>query len=141
MSEAPAEGRAAPEVEETPAVTPAPLPRAPRGTIRGRWGTRGRYRPSEARPPILEGQRIGGAERGAAARRTEPGDGTTALVEQLKRYEGVGEKTAETLVEAFGADLLHVLDEEPDRVREVLPDRRADRVLEARRKERDAGGA
>jgi hypothetical protein len=60
------------------------------------------------------------------------------LVGQLTGYAGVGRKTAETLVEAFGSELLHVLDEQPERVREVLPDHRAERVLEARREEREA---
>ncbi|NIQ52144.1 MAG: hypothetical protein GWN71_01290, partial [Gammaproteobacteria bacterium] len=55
------------------------------------------------------------------------------MVSQLTGYAGVGQKTAETLVEAFGPDTLRVLDEEPERVREVLPDRRAERVLQARR--------
>jgi hypothetical protein len=52
----------------------------------------------------------------------------------------VGARTAETLVRAFGADLFRVLDEEPERVREVLSDRRAEQVLEARRREREAEG-
>lgn len=56
----------------------------------------------------------------------------------MSHYTGVGAKTAETLVETFGADLFRVLDEDPDRVRAVLPDHRADRVLEARRQEREA---
>jgi hypothetical protein len=36
---------------------------------------------------------------------------------------------------------LRVLDEEPERVKEVLPGSRAERVIEARREERQAGGA
>jgi hypothetical protein len=53
----------------------------------------------------------------------------------------VGGKTAEALVDAFGADTLRVLDEEPDRVRAILSDHRAERVLEARREERASGGS
>jgi uroporphyrinogen-III synthase len=64
-----------------------------------------------------------------------------SIVSRLTGYAGVGEKTAETLVDAFGADTLRVLDEEPERVKEVLPESRAERVLEARREERRAGGA
>ncbi|UCF18504.1 MAG: NYN domain-containing protein [Gemmatimonadota bacterium] len=141
---------------EAHAVTPAPLPGAPRGTIRGRWGTRGRYRPSQARPPIFDGQKT--AEPGAPSERaakSEPpedkpvqgpapaaegplGPEAQALVAHLSRYAGVGQRTAEVLVRAFGTDLLRVLDEEPQRVRDVLPDHRAERVLEARREEREA---
>ncbi|UCC73519.1 MAG: NYN domain-containing protein [Gemmatimonadota bacterium] len=124
------------------AVAPAPLPGAPRGTIRGRWGTRGRYRPSQAPPPVFEGQKKPDSEPASAeADRVEQAAGgdTGAIVSRLTGYPGVGEKTAETLVEAFGAETLRILDEEPERVREVLPDRRAERVLEARREERKTG--
>jgi uncharacterized protein (TIGR00288 family) len=155
VSEAPS---AEPAVSEAPSgqpvVTNAPLPGSPRGTIRGRWGKRGRYRPAGAPPPIFEGQRgdRGEATRaagktpdaGAAAEtgRTEratAGSDTGSIVAHLTAYSGVGGKTAEALVEAFGSDTFRVLDEEPDRVRAVLPGNRAERVIEARREERDAG--
>lgn len=148
-------------------VAPAPLPGAPRGTIRGRWGTRGRYRPAGERPPIFAGQmgqpraeeesaakaheaeaepepaaaepvEAGGPSTGGGAAR---GDVAAAIVARLTAYAGVGARTAEVLVEAFGSDTFRVLDEEPARVREVLPDHRAERVLEARRKERETGAA
>jgi hypothetical protein len=61
------------------------------------------------------------------------------LVNRLTGYSGVGRRTAESLVEAFGADVFRVLDEEPARVREILPDHRAERVLEERRRELSAG--
>jgi hypothetical protein len=126
----------------------APIPGAPRGTIRGRWGSRGRYRPAQAPPPIFEGQsspRRGREPAADAVSEGEPGgsatdEGARSIVSQLKRYPGVGGMTAETLVEAFGTDLFRILDEEPDRVRALLPDHRAERVLEARRKELEAGG-
>ena len=56
------------------------------------------------------------------------------------RYGGVGAKTAETLVEAFGLDVFRILDNEPERVHALLSDRRAERVIAARREEREAGG-
>ncbi len=139
------------ESSKTSAVAPAPLPGAPRGTIRGRWGTRGRYRPAEAPPPVFEGQKkpqaeLAGGDEGSAEQAAPPhqpgppDDEDRAVVSQLTGYAGVGQKTAETLVEAFGPDTLRVLDEEPERVREVLPDRRAERVLQARREELQASG-
>ncbi len=195
MTSIAAELTAEPKVEATPGdepgtekrtlIEPAPLPGAPRGTIRGRWGSRGRYRPAAAPPPIFEGQRsprsgsaddrpdrqrspadesgqreaagepAGGRgavgatldERGQpeAAPRSGAGDAELTdaaadLVSQLRSYAGVGERTARTLVEAFGTDLFRVMDEQPDRIREVLPDHRAERVLEARRKELESGG-
>lgn len=57
-------------------------------------------------------------------------------------YGGVGEKTAESLVDALGAELWQVLQTEPSRVEEILPAARAEKVLEgwkadfARRRER-----
>ncbi len=47
------------------------------------------------------------------------------------RYRGVGAKTAEALVERFGADLFSVLQDDPGKVRAALPRTRADQVLQA----------
>ena len=47
------------------------------------------------------------------------------------RYKGVGIKTAERLVENFGAQVFQVLQREPERVRKVLTRSRADSVLTA----------
>ncbi len=131
---------------KAPDVVAAPLPGAPRATIRGRWGTRGRYRPPEAPPPVFEGQKSRGSEAPGAIE--EAAGGTPAaegdprsIVSRLTGYAGVGQRTAETLVDAFGADTFRVLDEEPERVKEVLPENRAERVLEARREERRTRGA
>jgi uncharacterized protein (TIGR00288 family) len=148
--EASAPGRKQPEAEKSPGAAPAPLPGAPRGTIRGRWGTRGRYRPAEAPPPVFEGQKKPGSRAGSPKEAPAPGRAvaedrtagpeTRSIVSRLTGYPGVGRKTAESLVEAFGAETLKILDEQPERVREVLPDHRAERVLEARREELEAGG-
>ncbi len=57
--------------------------------------------------------------------------GRDAIIQYLANsYRGVGGRTAEMMVEAFGADIFRVFHEEPERVREVVP-RRADQVLEA----------
>jgi hypothetical protein len=138
---------AAADDSQTSDVVSAPLPGAPRATIRGRWGTRGRYRPPEAPPPVLEGQKSPGGEAPGALDGTAAGGAPAAegdprsILSRLTGYAGVGQRTAETLVDAFGADTFRVLDEEPERVKEVLPESRAERVLEARREERRAGGA
>ncbi len=134
------------EESKAPGVHAAPLPGAPRATIRGRWGTRGRYRPPEAPPPVFDGQKSPGAEVSAEVERTAGGapaaeGGQGSIVSRLTGYAGVGERTAKALVDAFGADTFRVLDEEPERVKEVLPESRAERVLEARREERRAGDA
>ena len=57
------------------------------------------------------------------------------------RWPGVGRKTAEKLVEAFGDEVFRVIDDSPDRLTEVLPDHRAQAVVEARREERERVGA
>lgn len=47
------------------------------------------------------------------------------------RYKGVGVKTANTLVETFGEGLFGVLQDAPNKVRDLLPRARAERVLSA----------
>jgi hypothetical protein len=52
-----------------------------------------------------------------------------AIVSYLTNsYGGVGKKTAESLVEAFGADIFVVFETEPGRITELVP-RRAAQVL------------
>ncbi len=47
------------------------------------------------------------------------------------RYRGVGEKTAEALVEEFGTDVFRVLRDDPDAIHDVVTGKRAEQVLEA----------
>ena len=56
-------------------------------------------------------------------------------------YPGVGRKTAEKLVEAFGDEVFDVIDREPERLTTVLPEHRAQAVIEARQAERERVGA
>ncbi len=54
-----------------------------------------------------------------------------AVVQYLTNsYKGVGKKTAETLVEALGDNLFPTLQEDPGRIRSLLPPARAEKVLE-----------
>jgi uncharacterized protein (TIGR00288 family) len=58
-------------------------------------------------------------------------EGVSAIEEYLgTAYKGVGKKSAEQLLASFGADVFRVLEEQPERVREVLGDRRAKTLLE-----------
>jgi len=73
--------------------------------------------------------------------------GSESVIQYLSNsYGGVGKKTAETLVEALGDRLFHVLQSEPSRIGELLPAARAEKVLEGweadygRRKERHLAG-
>ena len=55
-----------------------------------------------------------------------------AIVRYLThRYRGVGQKTAETLVERFGARLFETLAHDPGAISRVVPANRAEQVLEA----------
>lgn len=47
------------------------------------------------------------------------------------RYKGVGEKTAETLVERLGTDLFKTMHERPEEIASIIPPGRAEQVLEA----------
>jgi hypothetical protein len=58
--------------------------------------------------------------------------GRDAVIQYLTAYDGVGQKTAETLVDAFGNEkVFGVFDSEPARVQEYLTPGRAEKVLEA----------
>jgi uncharacterized protein (TIGR00288 family) len=50
-------------------------------------------------------------------------------IRYLTSYKGVGRKTAESLVAAFGAGLFGVLQREPERLAQVMPATRAEQVL------------
>jgi hypothetical protein len=55
-----------------------------------------------------------------------------SVVEHIVGYKGVGQRSADQLVEAFGADrVFNALQTEPERVKEVLGARRGDALLEA----------
>jgi hypothetical protein len=60
-----------------------------------------------------------------------PTDGDSIVRYMANRYRGVGEKTAEALVERFGEGVFEALRSDPDAVREVITPRRAEQVLEA----------
>jgi hypothetical protein len=57
--------------------------------------------------------------------------GRDAVIQYLTAYEGVGRKTAETLVDAFGDDkIFGVFGSDPSRIQGLLPPARAEKVLE-----------
>lgn len=158
-------GEAAPLDEASPArETPAP---STSRTLHPRQQSR--RRGPDGPPPIFEGQGIPSlrtTEPSAPSHQSNPssaeptstsqGDSSSAdddLFQGLPkdpgaiqrylthRYKGVGEKTAEQVVEAFGADVFKVLDRHPERVADVLAERRAEALLDAWRadKERRSG--
>ncbi len=76
-----------------------------------------------------------------------PTDGPAIISYLTNSYKGVGKKTAESLVEACGADLFSVMASDPARIRSIVSGRRADQLLEGwkvdlqRRTERRAQGS
>jgi uncharacterized protein (TIGR00288 family) len=123
-----------------------------------------RRRGDEQVPLVLEGQVAvapggnGGSSGAAAAPSAQTGGpfdaaalglptDPPAIVRYLThRYRGVGEKTAESLVERFASDLFRVLRDDPDAISEAVTPKRAEQVLEAwrgdyeRRVSRRSGG-
>ena len=77
------------------------------------------------RAPEQDGEEVDLAE---LALPTDP----DAIVRYLThRYKGVGQKTAETLVDRFGPGIFKTLRDEPQTVASVVPQGRAEQVLEA----------
>jgi uncharacterized protein (TIGR00288 family) len=60
-----------------------------------------------------------------------PSDGGAIVRYLTHRYKGVGDKTAEALVEAFGSELFRTMLEDPDAIMRTVPAKRAEQVLEA----------
>ncbi|MGD8362877.1 MAG: NYN domain-containing protein [Gemmatimonadota bacterium] len=73
-----------------------------------------------------------------------PTDGSAIISYLTNSYRGVGKKTAESLVEAFGSDVFAVLKDEPERIEPIVTGKRAEQLLSAweadfnRRAERSA---
>ena len=110
------------------------------GVSTGRLGPRGGSgsRKETDGPVLLEGQTLGKVgrmpDRPSPGTRIDAGGlglptSERAIISYLTNsYGGVGKKTAEALVEAFGADVFVVFEAEPGRVAEIVP-RRAPQVL------------
>jgi uncharacterized protein (TIGR00288 family) len=94
----------------------APAAAGGRGSGRGTRGPKGTVVPAPAEVPVAA---------------MDLPTGRDAVIQYLTAYDGVGRKTAETLVDAFGDDrIFGVFDSEPSRVAEHLPPARAEKVLE-----------
>ncbi len=132
------------EVEEVrPEAEPEPSPptsRTPRGRRKGRGDAGQEEIPLDL--PSSGGEELDPGILGL------PTDGPAVIRYLTNSYKGVGQKTAETLVETFGPDLFAILLEDPARVAGTLPQSRADQLLEGwkvdltrRRERRGAAGS
>jgi uncharacterized protein (TIGR00288 family) len=106
-----------------PQTDDAGEPAAPRKRRRGGRGSRGGDRAeSEAvtpsGPPAFDAARLG-----------LPTDRAEIAQYISRSYKGVGARTVEPLIDAFGEDVFRVLAEQPERVRELLGERRASLVI------------
>jgi len=127
-----------------------PEPTGVGGRIGVRGGARGSRDPGQI--TLLEGQIIGptggrGSDGGLDLEALGLPRDEESIVQYLANsYKGVGEKTAEQIVEEFGTDVFRVMQEQPERIRNVVP-RTADQVIDnwasdyARRSGSDNGGA
>lgn len=60
-----------------------------------------------------------------------PTDGDAIIRYLTNSYKGVGKKTAESLVEAFGSGLFSVLEADPERIGPIVSEKRAGLLLDA----------
>ncbi|MFQ5536048.1 MAG: NYN domain-containing protein [Gemmatimonadota bacterium] len=103
-----------------------------------------RRRGAEAEPVLLEGQVLAPRKEDVGERTAAPAEGgldaaalglptdPPAIIRYMAhRYRGVGEKTAETLVNHFGTDVFRVLRDDPEAVARAVTPKRAEQVLEA----------
>ncbi len=140
---APAEAESAPAPRRPSAQAPdssapapqrpsAPAPAAPSALYR-RGSRRGPV-PSGP-PPLLAGQTV------AVGKTPEPApeaDDRDDMINRLTALKGVGQKTAEAAVAAFGPGVLDVVRKDPERVRNELGTRRAQPLLDAVAEEKPA---
>ena len=140
----PAQEEGSEEGTDSPGTAEGRSSAEPNGTTdqrsSGRLGPRGgsgRRRDSGG-PVFFEGQVVGQSTKGRSRASEEDAvqvgglglpAGNEAMISYLTNsYKGVGKKTAEALVEAFGNALFEVFQNAPHRVSEVVP-RRAEQVL------------
>ena len=118
---------------------------APGRRLGPRGGTTRRRSDDDQPPPILEGQgrpmKESAQDDGAQAAPSEAHGGGVdvdsldlptepeRIVRYLTAYKGVGEKTAQQVVDGFGDRVFDVLQDEPDRVKDVLPANRAEQLV------------
>jgi hypothetical protein len=104
----------------------------------GRGGGAAAAGPATAAPePDKEGASREAAGRGksAAPPSGAPSEGPAEFM--VRNYKGVGRKTAETLVNEFGDAVFEVIDSDPERIRSMLPGRRAEAVIAGRAAQRE----
>jgi uncharacterized protein (TIGR00288 family) len=114
-----------------PAAEPAEAEPATAAAKRGRGRGRGKGRSEVAEAAPQAAPPAAPEPAGFSAEALGLPQGAAEIEAYLtSAYKGVGEKTAEQLLASFGGDVFRELEENPDRVRQVLGDRRANALLE-----------
>ncbi len=98
-----------------------------------------RRRGGDDPPPFFEGQAAGPSSTSGAPASSStsvaslglPSDPGAIVRYLTHRYKGVGEKTAETLVEKLGSNLFATMQDDPDAISRIVPPSRAEQVLSA----------
>jgi hypothetical protein len=162
---APSEKSAAGEVSTAPAQAATQRAARPPQSLGVRRGSRSRSGAPAGPPPLFEGQTAApaagraapgkeastesGPAKDAQQRPSAAAPGTfpterAAAVDHLAGYKGVGRRTAEVLIDAFGAErLYHALTEQRAQIRELLGPRRSQTLLTAfdAEREQNEGGS
>jgi uncharacterized protein (TIGR00288 family) len=140
------EGPKAKEKEEEPGETVMEIDPSKMEDVSHRLGPRKgstRRRGSDEEGPVLfEGQVVTASSGSSDPEPSTGGDfdasalglptDPDAIVRYLThRYRGVGEKTAESLVQRYGTDLFRVLRDHPESINDAVTPKRAEQVLEA----------
>ncbi|MXY31462.1 MAG: NYN domain-containing protein [Gammaproteobacteria bacterium] len=125
---------AAPAESAEATASPAPKKggrRTPRSPRQRMWRQSQRARERDRDERAGEDERADTKPAFDPARLGLPTDSSAVQRYLANRYRGVGEKTAERLIEAFGDRVFHVLHDSLDKVNGVLPRNRAAKLAEA----------
>ncbi len=128
----------APQAPPARASTSAPQPtnaQQPAPSALYRRGSRRGPVPSGP-PPLLEGQTVALSKPNAPI--APEADDRDEMIQRLTALKGVGQKTAEAAVSAFGPGVLDVVRKDPERVRSELGTRRAQPLIDAMAEEKPA---
>jgi hypothetical protein len=103
----------------------------PRRSVSGRQ--RGRGRSSQSRPTAgRESQPSKPTASSGSDGASAPSQYRAQIEAMSRNYPGVGRRTADVLFREFGDRVYEVIDQQPDRIRAVLPEHRAKAVLAGR---------